>query len=631
MKKLYKKLLDMRIREKLILIYVIGGVIPLIIATIYTNYQNRKILLNANKKAESEELNIVSELISENITVMTDVIRAITYDENIKDVATRDYSYIPAQFTTDCADIEILGNLRNYYKQSVSQIIVYIDNDSVPKDLYDSDSNIRYLDDSIKEKQWYKKTIMTTRVENWFYGTDANGLRAIQVGRAIYDDRLNVIGVALVTMESYHLRNVLNDLDIDTMIMCQDIQLYSNYNDTGKYSFAYSYYDPEQPGVIYKKITNGIDEYQFFSKRIDVTREANVYHIIAIENYTEILSDVFRVSLKAIWPIILGAILSFIFIITSAYYFDRRINLLSEQLQTVARGSYDSLEPIGGNDEISHIYNEVERMANDLQILNNQIIDEQVQKEKIHTRQKEVEFKMLASQINPHFLYNTLETIRMKAVVNKQPEIVELVKMLAKIMRYNIQVSDSMVTLNSEISMTRYYLKIQNYRFGDRISSEVIIDENVNMESRTMPLIVQPFVENAFAHGLEEKETDGKLTIHVYSPDENNIHIKIKDNGAGMTTYSLAKLRNKMNDFSRNKHDSEDNDSNNKSNHSAFDEHTTPNVITEKQLDDEVSTHIGVVNVNQRIKMMYGDDYGVMIDSKKDVGTTVIIMIPCIL
>ena len=151
---------------------------------------------------------------------------------------------------------------------------------------------------------------------------------------------------------------------------------------------------------------------------------------------------------------------------------------------------------------------DLEQMMQDIQKLTTKVVDEQVQKEKLHTKQKEVEFKMLASQINPHFLYNTLETIRMKAKINKEPEIEELVKKLAKIMRRNIQVGDQMVSLQSEITLIEDYLVIQNYRFGDRIHSKVIVDDNVDTSIMVIPLIMQPFVENAFAHGLESKEND---------------------------------------------------------------------------------------------------------------------------
>ena len=227
----------------------------------------------------------------------------------------------------------------------------------------------------------------------------------------------------------------------------------------------------------------------------------------------------------------------------------------------------------------------------DIRLLMSNVVDEQVQKEKLHTKQKEVEFKMLASQINPHFLYNTLETIRMKAVVNHQPEIVELVKMLAKTMRYNIQVTDRLVRLKEELLMVEYYLKIQEYRFGDRIKSELVIDPGVDVRAYILPLTIQPFVENAFVHGLEQKEHDGKLTIHVYRK-EDEIYIEIKDNGCGMDYYELGALRKNMRD---------------------------------ENGDD---THIGVRNVSQRIHILYGSEYGVEVYSTKNIGTKVVIHIP---
>ena len=244
----------------------------------------------------------------------------------------------------------------------------------------------------------------------------------------------------------------------------------------------------------------------------------------------------------------------------------------------VAIGEYDKVTPIEGTDEIAELYKEVEKMRDDNRELMQKIVEEQVQKEKIHTKQREVEFKMLASQINPHFLYNTLETIRMKAKINKEPEIEELVKMLAKIMRRNIQVSDKKVTLKSEVQLIEYYLKIQNYRFGDRIHSQVIVDDDVDQDAKVLPLIIQPFVENAFVHGLESSEDGGNLTVHV-SRDVGVIVVTIEDDGVGMDYYQLGKLRYAINSGE----------------------------AAEKG-------HIGVSNVNQRLKLQYGEQFGVTVD-----------------
>ena len=318
---------------------------------------------------------------------------------------------------------------------------------------------------------------------------------------------------------------------------------------------------------------------------------SDYFSLVSIQNYQEIMSDVNRISLRAFVPEVVGIIVSMILIFGFTASYGKRIGLLRLQMHRVAQGEYDKVEPIVGNDEIGEIYLELEQMMKDIQKLMSEVVNEQVQKEKLHTRQKEVEFKMLASQINPHFLYNTLETIRMKAMVNKQPEIVELVKMLAKIMRYNLQVSDRFVTLQSELQMVQYYLKIQNYRFGDRITSSVEVDDDVDLQTMVMPLIIQPFVENAFVHGLEAMDSDGILKVHVCM-DGENICITVSDNGEGMDYYELGRLRKSIRE------------------------------------EDPDRTHIGVHNVNQRIQIFYGEEYGIRVESRKGGGTKVTICFP---
>ena len=288
----------------------------------------------------------------------------------------------------------------------------------------------------------------------------------------------------------------------------------------------------------------------------------------------------------------ISLIVSVLMIVWFSGSFGMRLKALRRQMFLVANGRYEAVEPIGGNDEIAEIYGELEKMMGDIQDLTTNIVREKVQKEKLHTRQKEVEFKMLASQINPHFLYNTLETIRMKARINGQKEIEDLVKMLAKILRRNIQVSNQMVSLGSEIELTEIYLKIQEYRFGDRIVSQVIVDPEVDLEMKVMPLIIQPFVENAFVHGLEALSGQGKLIVEI-TRNEKDVIIYVRDNGVGMPYYKLGDLRHILNSG-----------------------------------DNVDQTHIGINNVNQRLRIQYGDQYGVQIDSSEADGTTVELHIP---
>lgn len=270
--------------------------------------------------------------------------------------------------------------------------------------------------------------------------------------------------------------------------------------------------------------------------------------------------------------------------------FIKRLNEFKDQLHKAAAGDFKITKKSEGTDEISGLYDDLHIMIDSIQNLITTVYEEQMQKEKLNSRQKDVEFKMLASQINPHFLYNTLETIRMKARCNGEIEIEELVKMLAKIMRRNIQVGDKLVTLNSELELVEYYLKIQQYRFGDRIHYQ--IDQRCNIEDlKIMPLIIQPVVENAFIHGLETKEGEGQIQIIVDNKD--HLVIEVIDDGIGMSKDKLEEIMENLNDF--------------------------------RKLN---RSNIGLSNVNQRIKLLYGEEYGLSIDSEENRGTRVTIEIP---
>jgi two-component system sensor histidine kinase YesM len=257
-------------------------------------------------------------------------------------------------------------------------------------------------------------------------------------------------------------------------------------------------------------------------------------------------------------------------------------------------------EEIGENTEIERVHDEIWDLNNDLnqmiydiRKLNDEAANEKIQKEQIYSRQKDVEFKMLATQINPHFLYNTLENIRMLALINKQPEIEDISVTLTRLLRRSLNVSHELVTLKWEMEMVEYYIRIQNYRFGDRIRAEISYDKNMASKFMIIPLVVQPFVENAYVHAMEDKEADGLIKVRAEISDDMILYIE--DNGHGMDEETLHEITRYINDF-----------------------------------DNLDRTHIGICNVNQRIKLKFGDKYGVDFDSTKDVGTKVKITMPLI-
>ncbi len=309
------------------------------------------------------------------------------------------------------------------------------------------------------------------------------------------------------------------------------------------------------------------------------------HHIIRIDEKTFLSYNSLGIILIAS-----SIVLSCIIIVIFSYRYSNRLNAFKKVMHKAASGEFEKLQIINDNDEINELYRDLNTMINSIQHLISTVYEEQVQKEKLYSRQKDVEFKMLASQINPHFLYNTLETIRMKARTKNETEIEELVKMLAKIMRRNIQIGDKLVPLEKELELVEYYLRIQQYRYGERISYNIDIKCNID-SLKIVPLLIQPIVENAFIHGLESYEEKGEIRIIV--EHKERLTIRVIDNGKGMSEAKLNEIIESFDDYSR--------------------------------LN---SNHIGLNNVNQRIKLLYGDEYGLYITSKVDEGTSVCIELP---
>ena len=210
-------------------------------------------------------------------------------------------------------------------------------------------------------------------------------------------------------------------------------------------------------------------------------------------------------------------------------------------------------------------------------------------------RLKQANLATLQSQINPHFLYNTLECIRGMALLNDQEEIADLAWSLSRFFRYSISGKSDYSTLREELSNIQDYTRIQNYRFQQRFSLSIEEDDFV-MDTVIPRLTLQPVVENAILHGLHDVTEGGEIRIHVEKIDEN-ICITISDNGCGMSPEVLEKLSHRV-------------------------------LYGSEEENRKGHTGIGMHNVDRRLKLYYGPAYGITIYSAETVGTDVEIRIP---
>lgn len=289
----------------------------------------------------------------------------------------------------------------------------------------------------------------------------------------------------------------------------------------------------------------------------------------------------------------LGSSLSLALIFSFSEYFSKRVEYINGEIKKVVKNNFELGPRLSGTDEFVEIYDALGTTSNTIKTLIDEVYQHKINKEQLLAHQNEIRFKMLASQINPHFLFNTLETIRMQALADGNRDVARTIKLLAKILRHNLDATDRPVTLVDEMEAVSNYLDIQHLRFADRVSYDIMFMCNVDGLG-ILPLLVQPLVENSFSHGLEDRRPGGFICITIDSNEDNNIVIKIKDNGCGMSKEKLIQLRERL---------------------------ATGTV-------EKFTTSIGMVNVNQRIKLYYGSQYGIVVDSVLGEGTEVTMTLP---
>lgn len=277
-------------------------------------------------------------------------------------------------------------------------------------------------------------------------------------------------------------------------------------------------------------------------------------------------------------------------------YFTGRVSALRHVMHQASNEDYDFKEIVRGGDELSEAFADLEVMVQKIKekdaLMYKTILNEQ----ELVNEQQKMEFKMLASQINPHFLYNTLETIRMKAYTVGDKEVATAIKLLGKSMRYVLENNGTAFTaLKEEMDYIEIYMKIQKLRFMEKFDYELKTQDGIDLyKCITLPLLLQPIVENAILHGLEETEKGGMVTIKIgQEPQNNGIYIAVSDNGCGIEKETLERLR--------------------------------ADIVTKNPLKKE---SIGLYNINQRVKLCYGNEYGMTIDSIVGSGTTVTLHLP---
>jgi two-component system sensor histidine kinase YesM len=285
-----------------------------------------------------------------------------------------------------------------------------------------------------------------------------------------------------------------------------------------------------------------------------------------------------------LFVIVTGSISVFI-----AWNFTRPLNRLSRLMRDVQKGNFQVDLKINSRDEVGMLAHRFNHMVKEIRNL----IRENYQ---IELKQKEAELYALQFQINPHFMYNTLEAIAMSVEEGEKEKVVEMVTLLGRMLRFSLSNRRRTVTIAEEIQHAEDYLRIQKYRFEDALEYEVRSSIAAD-RYETPKFILQPVVENGIKYGLEHRRRV-RIGIDIdYLPDESGepsaIRFVVRDNGIGMEPERLARVRRRLEDLSFQRDSS-----------------------------------FGLANVHSRIVLTYGEPYGLSIDSREGRGTETTIVIP---
>lgn len=397
----------------------------------------------------------------------------------------------------------------------------------------------------------------------------------LTICRAIRDERANIIGFVLLDVNKSHIATLSEDQNHDVFSQLLIVDPKNNVVSDLRHSENDG--DFSRLPFLSEIRTNTSGEYTADERMIIHTPlELQPFQIAGTVPIKVILSNLDYLVRITLWMLLFCTALAVILAILVSRSISKPVHSLTLAMGQVEEGDLSVRIPLERHDEIGLLFKRFNIMTGRIENLVTETKEEQAQL-------RIAERKALQAQINPHFLYNTLNTIKSIAKLQGIDQITTIVTQLGKLLRNTIDNEKEMVSLAESLELLESYLAIQKIRFGQRLSYSIEAPENILLQ-KVPKLILQPIVENAVIHGLEQKTEAGKVTVKA-SEKENMLNIEISDNGLGMDIPWVPG------------------------------EHSGPHGV-------------GLNNIRRRLILIYGESAGLDISSRADEGTQVIVTIP---
>jgi len=586
---------NMRLHNRLLLSYLIACIVPLlVVSTIIYNFATRSLEESAMEFASIFNSQIVTN-IDEFIDEYDRVTKSALVDNDVLSNISREKEMsISEQIDQRLYLQKIMMRLMTL-KPEIKEIMLITSND---KFYQFSNSGDSVKPSDLLEQEWLEKiqkskdSLVVTSIHDRSYYDNQKDGTVLTVGRRIMDYRGAYFGVLLI------------DLDPSSLIELNDDFLLAR----SRYNMKISITD-SAGGILYDSdVASGRMTWEQ-ARESTFLFDKNSEDFIIMSNQTKRgnmlvnaviprASLLFRIN-KINYVAVAAVLTSTLIVIIVSFYLSRTITKplkrLQQNMKQVEEGRYSVMlqNEVGG--EIGSLIDSYNDMVKQIKMLIEDVYIAEI-------KQKNAKLLALQTQINPHMLYNTLESIRMKALMREEDEIADMIQILSKMFKMTLSNHTLPNRIQDEIEYTENYIKLQNLRFHNKFSLEVQIGEEIR-QSAIIAMVFQPLIENSIEHGFRMNSTLIKIVMEGETVENGDIVIRISDNGKGMSKEKIKEV-NSMISLA---------DSDKLAIHSQA---------------EKGRTSIGLKNIAERVKLSYGDGYYLKVVSSDAKGTVVEMRIP---
>lgn len=575
---LIEKLNNLSLGKKLALMQLICVLLPLLI----TDSAVCLLIVDADRKATIQEMNNIAD--SVRYTLGNTIEKAVGLMQNI--YSNRYVNeFMKSDFASpyDYYDQYVMFIKKSLYPISVNSgnynTVIYGDNEDIVNGGY-----FKRLEE-VADTQWYMKLEESTEEIIVFSDYANNGYtsqRTVSLARRMDYYRKGYEKSALKMDLNYSAvaETITNAKYSATLYVCEgDRILFSNDGKGGMHvPFMHMTAQNIQKAGVHKtmNVYGSVWDIYVMTPRMDSMA-------ILAKNFPLILC---LICVNVIFPFLLMQLIN--------QSFTQRIRELDEAFGNVGEEELKQLPEVRGQDEISVLMASYNRMAGRMNELIQTVYKNRLKSQEIDIARQKAELLALHSQINPHFLFNALESIRMHSVLKKEFETADMVQKLALMERQNVEWGNDFVRVRDEIRFIEAYLELQKYRFGGKLTYQIQVDDECN-DYWLPKLTLVTFVENACVHGMENKTSGSWVFVRIYR-EEQSLMIEIEDTGSGMPEEKCRQLAEEM-------------------------KHVEIDMLKEKH-------HVGILNAALRLKMATDDTVVFEMNSEIGAGTIVTISIP---